>query len=472
MNTRQYYPAGGLKGSTFDDAGWSGGAGAGAGVDKKKELNELAVETLRRVIDSINGAGLDTSDASRKKKITGQVSETLGEILREKSRHFSQGDRQKIVKSVIDEIFGYGPVNSLINDPTVSEIMVNGCQQIYVERDGKIESTEITFRDDAHVLHTIDKIITPLGRRIDESSPMVDARLPDGSRVNAIIPPLAVKGPSLTIRKFATDPFTSDDLITFGTMSAEITLFLKACVRGRVNIVVSGGSGTGKTTTLNVLSSFIPNTERIVTVEDAAELQLRQEHVVSLESRPANIEGKGEVSIRDLVINSLRMRPDRIVVGEVRGGEALDMLQAMNTGHDGSISTVHANSPRDALARLETMVLMAGLDLPMRAIREQVTAAVDLVIQLQRFSDGTRKVVKVTEIVGMEGDTITMQDIFHFRQEGFNESSSVVGRHVPTGIIPKFLEKLQSVGENIPARMFEKTIPCPSRKGEREERNA
>ena len=434
-------------------------SGGSAALDKKKDLSEIAAETLRRVIDNINGSKLEEVDTARKKKINIQICDTLEEILREKSRHFSQGDRQKVIKSVNDEIFGYGPINSLINDPTVSEIMVNEPSRIYVERDGKIELTEVSFRNDAHVLHTIDKIIAPLGRRIDESSPMVDARLPDGSRVNAIIPPLSVKGPALTIRKFATDPYTSDDLISFGTISSEIALFLKACVKGRVNTIVSGGSGTGKTTTLNVLSSFIPHAERIVTIEDAAELQLRQEHVVSLESRPANMEGKGQVSIRELVINALRMRPDRIVVGEVRGGEALDMLQAMNTGHDGSISTVHANSTRDALARLETMVLMAGMDLPMRAIREQVTAAVDLIIQLQRFSDGTRKVVKISEVVGMEGDIVTMQDLFIFQQEGFNEAGYVVGRHLPTGIIPRFMDKLHTAGENIPTRMFEKAAP-------------
>jgi len=304
-------------------------------------------------------------------------------------------------------------------------------------------------------MHTIDKIITPLGRRIDESSPMVDARLPDGSRVNAIIPPLAIKGPTITIRKFATDPYTSEDLISFGTMTNDIAQFLKACVRARLNIIISGGSGTGKTTTLNVISSFIPNTDRIVTIEDAAELQLKQEHVVSLESRPPNIEGKGHVTIRDLVINSLRMRPDRIVVGEARGGEALDMLQAMNTGHDGSVSTVHANTARDALARLETMVLMAGMDLPMRAIREQVAAALDLIIHIQRYSDGTRKLTKISEVIGMEGDTITMQDIFVFKPTGLNEKGSVMGKHLPTGIVPKFIEKLQLSGENLPMKIFE-----------------
>jgi pilus assembly protein CpaF len=343
--------------------------------------------------------------------------------------------------------------------------MVNGCRQVYVERDGRIEKTAITFRDDAHVLNTIDKILTPLGRRIDDNLPMVDARLPDGSRVNAVLSPLAVKGPTLTIRKFAADPFTSEDLITFGTMSREMASFLKSCVRARINILVSGGTGSGKTTTLNVLSSFVPDRERIVTIEDAAELQLRQEHVVTLESRPSNIEGKGRISIRDLVINSLRMRPDRIIVGEVRGGEALDMLQAMNTGHDGSISTLHANNPRDGLARLETMVLMSGMDLPLRAIREQISSAVDLIVHQSRMIDGSRKIEKITEVVGMEGDTITMQDIFIHDQAGFNEKGHVTGRHRATGIIPKCIEKIKAYGENVPMDVFEdRNIHAPIRR--------
>jgi pilus assembly protein CpaF len=433
---------------------------------KKKELEGIATETLRQVIDTMDDTlVLDKMDSFQKKQFLDQINGTVEMVLDEFDRHLSQVDRQKVVKYVADEIFGYGPINSLIHDPTVSEIMVNGCQQIFVERDGKIEKTDITFRDDAHVIHTIDKIITPLGRRIDESSPMVDARLPDGSRVNAIIPPLAVKGPTLTIRKFATDPFTSEDLISFGTLTREMARFLKSCVRARVNIIVSGGTGSGKTTTLNVLSSFIPDKERIVTIEDAAELQLRQEHVVTLESRPPNIEGKGQITIRDLVINSLRMRPDRIVIGEVRGGEALDMLQAMNTGHDGSISTLHSNNPRDGLARLETMVLMAGMDLPLRAIREQISSAVDLIVHQSRMTDGSRKIVKITEVVGMEGDTITLQDIFAYNQTGFNEKGYVTGRHVATGIIPKCMEKLKAYGENISMDVFEgKNFESPLRR--------
>ncbi|RQD73604.1 MAG: CpaF family protein [Candidatus Syntrophonatronum acetioxidans] len=427
-----------------------------AQMKRKKEFEEVAGDTLGRVIDSMGtDSDLEKLDNHQKKKFSQAIYEILNDVLTERNRHLSGGDKQKVIKYVLDEIYGYGPINSLIHDPTVTEIMVNGYQNVYVEREGKITRTDITFRDDSHVFHTIEKIITPLGRRIDESSPMVDARLPDGSRVNAIVPPLAVKGPALTIRKFATDPYTLEDLLTFGTLSREIAQFLKACVRARTNIIVSGGTGCGKTTTLNVLSSFIPNKERIVTIEDAAELQLQQEHVVPLESRPPNIEGKGRVSIRELVINSLRMRPDRIVVGEVRGGETLDMLQAMNTGHDGSITTLHSNSPRDTLSRLETMVLMAGMDLPLKAIREQISSAIHLIIHQSRLSDGSRKLVKVTEVSGMEGDTITLQDIFIFRQDGFNERGTVVGKHVPTGIVPAFLEQLRAHGENVPTSMFQ-----------------
>ena len=325
---------------------------------------------------------------------------------------------------------------------------------IYIERKGKLELTDVTFRDDAHVMHIIEKIIAPIGRRIDESSPMVDARLPDGSRVNAIIPPLALKGPALTIRKFAKEPYQVDDLIRFGTWTKEIADFLKACVEGKLNIIVSGGTGSGKTTTLNILSAFIPTTERIVTIEDAAELQLRQEHVVTLESRPANIEGKGQITMRDLVKNSLRMRPDRIIVGEVRGGEALDMLQAMNTGHDGSLTTGHANSPRDMLSRLETMVLMAGMNLPDKAIREQIAAAMNLIVHESRFPDGTRKITALTEIQGMEGDIITLQDIFVYEQKGKDENGRVIGRFRPTGIRPKFMDKLMNSGIQVSNDIF------------------
>jgi len=362
-------------------------------------------------------------------------------------------ERLRLFEAIAAEILGYGPIEPLLKDDSVSEIMVNGPRQVYVERNGKLELTDVTFQDDDHVMRVIDRIVSPLGRRIDESSPMVDARLPDGSRINAVIPPISLVGPTLTIRKFARDPLTAEDLVRFGTMSEEMVTFLKACVEARLNIVVSGGTGSGKTTTLNVLSSFIPPDERIVTIENAAELQLRQDHVVTLESRPPNIEGRGEITIRDLVVNALRMRPDRIVVGECRAGEALDMLQAMNTGHDGSMTTVHSNSPRDTLARLETMCLMAGVELPVRAIREQIAAAVDLIIHQARLKDGSRKIVAVTEVQGMEGDVIVMQDIFVFEQTGM-ENNKIVGRIKPTGIRPKFVEKFEVANIYLPPTIF------------------
>ena len=363
-------------------------------------------------------------------------------------------ERTRIISEIIDEVLGLGPIEPLLKDDTVTEVMVNRYNQVYVERNGLLVLTEVHFRDDIHVMHIIEKIVSPLGRRIDESSPMVDARLPDGSRVNAIIPPLALTGPALTIRKFSRDPFKINDLVDMDTLTQEMADLLKACVEGKLNIVISGGTGSGKTTTLNVLSSFIPADERIVTIEDAAELQLRQEHIVTIEARPANIEGRGAVTIRDLVRNSLRMRPDRIVVGEVRSGEALDMLQAMNTGHEGSMTTGHANSPRDMVSRMETMVLMAGMDLPVRAIREQISSAIDLVIQQSRLRDGSRKITHLTEVQGMEGDVITMQDIFVFDQTGRDANGKIIGRFKPTGIRPKFVEKLLANGIKLPAELF------------------
>ena len=366
-----------------------------------------------------------------------------------------KGEREKILQEIVAEAIGYGPIHPLLLDEDISEIMVNGPKMVFVERKGKIEKTEVVFRDEAHVLHIIEKIVAPLGRRIDESMPMVDARLPDGSRVNAIIPPLALNGPTITIRKFGKDPYTIDDLIEFGTMTVEMAAFLEAAVRGRLNIFVSGGTGSGKTTTLNVLSGFIPPEERIVTIEDAAEIQLRQEHVITLESRPPNIEGKGAITIRDLVRNSLRMRPERIIVGEVRGAEALDMLQAMNTGHDGSLTTGHANTPRDMLARLETMVLMAGMDLPVRAIREQISSAIDLIIQQSRLRDGTRKVTHITEVQGMEGEIIVLQDIFCFKQEGIDTEGNVDGHFFASGIRPKFMSRLEASSLNLGAEVFQ-----------------
>ncbi len=377
------------------------------------------------------------------------------EFLNRDTEYLPRTEKQKIIEDMVNEVVGFGPITPLINDDTVTEVMVNGPYQVYVERGGRLEKTNVQFRDDDHVLNVIDKIVAPIGRRIDESMPMVDARLPDGSRVNAIISPLSLTGPCITIRKFSRDPFTIKDLIQFGTLSPEMSMFLEACVRARLNVVVSGGTGTGKTTLLNCISSFIPEEERIITIEDAAELRLSQPHVITLETRPPNIEGKGAITVRDLVRNSLRMRPNRIVVGEVRGGESLDMLQAMNTGHDGSLTTVHANSPRDMLSRLETMVLMAGMDLPLRAIREQIASAIDVIVQQSRFQDGSRKITHITEVVGMEGDTMVTQDIFKFQQTGKSPQGKITGRFQATGIIPRFHDKLKTSGIRLPESIFE-----------------
>ncbi len=362
--------------------------------------------------------------------------------------------QRRLYHEIRNEVLGFGPIQPLLDDPEVSEIMVNGPKQIWVECKGKLTRAPVAFADDAHVMRIIQRIVSPLGRRVDEDHPMVDARLPDGSRVNAVVPPVAIDGPVLTIRKFSKDKLTVDQLIAFGSLTAEIAEFLRACVISRLNILISGGTGSGKTTLLNVLSGFIPADERIVTIEDAAELQLRQEHVVRLESRPPNIEGRGQVTIRDLVHNALRMRPDRIVVGEVRGGEALDMLQAMNTGHDGSLTTLHANSPRDAIARLETLVLISGVDLPARAIRQQIAAAIDLIIQVSRLRDGSRKVVAVTEVAGMEGNIVTLTDIFRFEQTGMTTDGKVIGEMRPTGIRPLFMPRLEAAGFKLPPQIF------------------
>ncbi len=384
-----------------------------------------------------------------------QVHIALQNSLADAEQPMSSVDRARMSQEIADDILGYGPLEPLLRDPDLTEVMVNAFDSIYVERSGKLVKTDAAFNDESHLRRTIDKIVSKIGRRVDETSPMVDARLPDGSRVNAIIPPLALDGSKLTIRKFSEDPFTVEDLIRFGSLSRSAAQLLEACVRGRLNILVSGGTGAGKTTTLNVLSSFIPEDERIVTIEDAAELRLSQDHVLRLESRPSNIEGKGEVSIRDLVKNSLRMRPDRIVVGEIRDAAALDMLQAMNTGHDGSISTLHANTPRDALSRLETMVLMAGMDLPIRAIREQVSSAVDLIIQQTRLKDGTRRITAITEIVGMEGDIITTQDVFLFDYSaGTNEHGKFQGHLKSMGLRPRFLEHLTDHGVHVDPAVF------------------
>lgn len=399
-------------------------------------------------------AELDPSmDVTRTDEVRRTIQDMFEHILAQENIILSRSERERLFEGIVAEILGFGPLEILLADESVSEVMVNGPEKVFVERKGKLTKTNVVFEDNEHVMRVIDRIVSPLGRRIDESSPMVDARLPDGSRVNAIIPPLALNGPTLTIRKFEKDPLTIDDLISFGSMSPETAEFLRACVKGRLNAVVSGGTGSGKTTLLNVMSSFIPEDERIITVENAAELQLRQEHVVTLESRPPNIEGKGEVTIQDLVINTLRMRPDRIVVGECRGGEALDMLQAMNTGHDGSLTTAHANTPRDTLSRLETMCLMSGMDLPIRAIREQVAAAIDLIVQQSRMRDGSRKIMNITEIQGMEGDVIVMSDIFVFEQQGM-ENGKIIGRLKPTGIRPKFYERIESAGITLPPNIF------------------
>ncbi len=364
--------------------------------------------------------------------------------------------REYIIRDMIDEVLGLGPIEPLLKDSTVSEVMVNGPKQVYVEQRGKLVLTDVRFRDDAHVLHIIERILSPIGRRIDESSPLVDARLPDGSRVNAIIPPLAITGPTVTIRKFSAIPLTVNNLISSGTLTEEMAQFLEACVIGKLNVIVSGGTGSGKTTTMNILSVFIPGDERIITIEDAAELQLRQDHVVTLESRPPNMEGKGQISIRQLVRNALRMRPDRIIVGEVRGGEALDMLQAMNTGHDGSMTTGHANSPRDMISRLETMTLMAGMELPVKAIREQIASAIDLIIHQARLRDGSRKITHITEVQGMEGDVIVMQDLFTFDQTGKDEQGKIIGSFQPSGIRPTFIKKLEANGIILPLSIFQR----------------
>jgi len=399
-------------------------------------------------------AGLDPQmDVSKVNEVRHTIQELFEQILNEENIVLSRPERARLFEQIAAEILGLGPLQPLLEDETITEVMVNGAKAIYVERKGKIVRVPVSFESNEHVMRIIDRIVSPLGRRIDESSPYVDARLPDGSRVNVIIPPVSLVGPVITIRKFFKKPLTIEQLIQFGTATDESVEFMKACVEARLNIIISGGTGSGKTTLLNVLSAYIPADERIVTIENAAELQLRQEHVITLESRPANIEGRGEITIRQLVINALRMRPDRIIVGEIRDEAALDMLQAMNTGHDGSMTTAHSNTPRDTLSRLETMTMMAGMDLPVRAIREQVSSAIDLVIHQQRMRDGTRKITNITEVTGMEGDIITMTDIFLFEQVGY-ENGRVVGRLRPTGLRPKFMEKIEAAGIHLPSSIF------------------
>lgn len=418
----------------------------------KDPFSELKTKIQNKVISELD---IDFTEISEdNEELKAEISLIIAKNIEKESLNLTNNQKKSIQEELLNEIIGFGPITSFLKDPDVTEIMVNGPKHIFVEEKGKLVLSNAVFKDNNHVLHVIKRIVSAIGRRIDESSPMVDARLKDGSRVNAIIPPLAIDGPSITIRKFAEDPFGVEDLIGFGTLNSKMAELIKACVVGRLNIIVSGGTGSGKTTTLNVLSSFIPEEDRIITIEDAAELQLNQVHVVRLETRPLNIEGKGEVTIRDLVKNSLRMRPDRIVVGEVRSGEALDMLQAMNTGHDGSLTTAHANSPRDMLSRLETMVLMSGMNLPIRAIRDQVSSAVDLIVQQSRMQDGSRKLTYITEVLGMEGDVIILQDVFRYVQRGVDSKGKVIGDFEFTGVMPSFIQKLRNYGIEIPQNIF------------------
>lgn len=443
-------------GGRDDNRPTSGGAGRRKALDNKKaggNSNSAYMDLKVRVQNKLL-AELDQSfDTSRKDEIRRHIEELFNSILAEESMVLSRAERERLFNAIVSDILGFGPLEILLSDDSVTEVMVNGPKNIYVERKGQLTRANVSFDNDEHVMRIIDRIVAPLGRRVDESSPLVDARLPDGSRVNVVIRPIALCGPTITIRKFSKDPLGPHDLIRFGSMTAEIADFLRACVIARLNAVVAGGTGSGKTTLLNVLSSFIPNDERIVTVENAAELQLQQEHVVPLESRPANIEGKGAISIQDLVVNCLRMRPERIIVGECRSGEALDMLQAMNTGHDGSLTTAHANSPRDTISRLEVMCLMAGMDLPVRAIREQIASAVNVIVQQSRLRDGSRKIMFITEVQGMEGEMITMSNIFEFEQTGF-ENNKIVGRIRPTGIRPKFIDNIEDAGIHLPPSTF------------------
>ena len=423
-------------------------------IELREVIQEIKRQAHRELLIRLNLKKMAVSGIS-KQELEKQASTMISEVLSSLTVALPQSIPPALLKQeLLQEAIGLGPLENLLAQDDISEIMVNGCEQIYVEKAGTIYRTDVEFADDNQVISAIERIVAPLGRRIDESSPMVDARLADGSRVNAIIPPLSLTGPTITIRKFSKKPFQAADLVRFGSISEDMVQFLAVCVALRKNILISGGTGSGKTTLLNVLSSFLPNRERIVTIEDAAELQLHQDHLIRLESRPPNLEGRGAITIRDLVRNALRMRPDRIVVGECRGGEALDMLQAMNTGHDGSLTTIHANSPRDALARLETLVLMAGFDLPLRAIREQIASAINIVVQITRERDGSRKVVNISEITKMEGDIITMQDIFEFRQTGWSEDGRMCGVYKPTGSIPGFMEDISRAKLKLDINMF------------------
>jgi pilus assembly protein CpaF len=429
------------------------GFGQRASLGKSTALQER-YDTLRSRVHQRLVEELVSVENASQETVVAKIGELVTEVAMEMAMTLSRQDKQRLVEHLTNDTLGLGPLEALLADPDVTEVMINGPKSIYVEQKGRITKSPITFESNDQLLQVIDRIVSSIGRRVDESSPMVDARLKDGSRVNVIIPPLALSGPTVTIRKFAKDPLQISDLLKFGSVTQAMVDFMRSCVRARMNVVVSGGTGSGKTTTLNILSSFIPEDERIVTIEDAAELQLRQDHVVTLETRPANVEGRGRIAIRELVINSLRMRPDRIVVGECRGGEALDMLQAMNTGHDGSLTTVHANSPNDALSRLETMVLMAGAELPSRAIREQIGSAINIIVQQSRLRDGTRKIVSVAEVLGYDGERVQLQDIFVFKQTGVDGDGHVLGSLTPTGVIPQCLEHLASSGEGLDISIF------------------
>jgi pilus assembly protein CpaF len=418
-----------------------------------EKYQELKSRVHNRLFDHLDLTRLPRVNETR---VAEDIEQLTRRILDEDDAPLTLEERQKIVSEIQHEVFGLGPLEPLLQDPTVCDILVNGHAKVYVERRGKIEPTVARFKDEGHLMRIIEKILSTVGRRVDETNPMVDARLEDGSRVNVIVPPLSIDGPTLSIRRFAVDPLTAEDLIETGSLTEAVVALLEATVKGRLNVLISGGTGAGKTTLLNVLSGFVPEDERVVTIEDSAELQLRQEHVVRLETRPANIEGKGEVAQRELVINSLRMRPDRIIVGEVRGGEALDMLQAMNTGHDGSLTTIHANSPRDALMRIETMVAMTGLEMPTRAVRQQVSSAIDVVLQLARLSDGSRCLTSLQEITGAEGEMVTMQEIFRLERKGVDVDGRVERLVLPTGIRPKFCEKLKQAGIDLRAALFDR----------------
>jgi pilus assembly protein CpaF len=454
------------QGNSGSSSGQSADQGGGEGSSRLSSLQARRVNApitspqagsyfdLKTRVQNKLLSELDPSmDITRTDDVRRTIQDLFEQILAEENIVLSRPERARLFEQIAAEILGFGPLQPLLEDDTITEIMVNGAKNIYIERKGRVHRVPVTFENNDHVMRIIDRIVAPLGRRIDESSPYVDARLPDGSRVNAVIPPISLVGPVLTIRKFSRNPITVEQLIQFGSVSQEAIQFLKACVEARLNVVISGGTGSGKTTLLNILSGFIPSDERIITIENAAELQLRQEHVVTLESRPPNIEGRGEITIRNLVINALRMRPERIIVGEIRDDAALDMLQAMNTGHDGSMTTLHSNGPRDTLSRLETMTLMAGMDLPSRAIREQVSSAIDLICHQERMRDGTRKVTNLTEISGMEGEVITMTDIFVYEQTGI-ENGQIVGRLRPTGLRPKFMDKIEAAGINLPPSIF------------------